>query len=171
MQMYEPHRRPKSTGKYVCTPPCKNMHPWCRTTRVSPNNTRLAGLLGREQCRLPSAQKCEWFTRDGPQLFVAISLICTRPATTLPPSFFFCATPFCPVVMTAHLAIPRFICILRSPFKVNSRTKFSSCNHQQKFYVDGLTCLVICVGSEGTHTPQHKDTKTWKTQGQSVRQT
>ena len=120
MQMYEPHRRPKSTGKYVCTPPCKNMHPWCRTTRVSPNNTRLAGLLGREQCRLPSAQKCEWFTRDGPQLFVAITLICTGvatkpPATTILP--FLPLSAFCTVVMTCYHGVLRFICILRWPFK------------------------------------------------------
>ena len=64
----------------------------------------VAGLVGPEQCRLPSAQKCEWFTRDGPQLFVAITLICTAVATKPTPSHSFYHPPFfCVTLLFAPL--------------------------------------------------------------------
>ena len=83
-----------TTSKYVWSSMQKCVvEVWCMGIRAEFWQTilRVAGLLGPEQCWLPPAQKCEWFTRDGPQLFVAITLICTGVPTkpTLSTSYFY----------------------------------------------------------------------------------
>ena len=45
----------------------------------------LPACLAQNNAGSPRPQKCEWFTRDGPQLFVAITLICTGSVATKPP--------------------------------------------------------------------------------------
>ena len=126
------------------------------TTRVLPNNTRVAGLLGPEQCWLPSAQKCEWFTRDGPQLFVAITLICTGVATKPTPSTSFCYPPFFAslrFLLRCYDLLPgcsqiylHFAVSIWNSFQVKRHAnlgKLTNCEHGYLIWL--VTCMKPCV--------------------------
>ena len=85
----------------------------------------LPACLAQNNAGSPRPQKCEWFTRDGPQLFVAITLICTGSVATKPPLASTILFPLCflHVVMTCCHGLLGFICVLRCPFKALLRFK------------------------------------------------
>ena len=120
--------QPDCAGKYVPSQ-SKSWGELSITEYYDPGFAKqyVAGLVGPEQCRLPSAQKCEWFTRDGPQLFVAITLICTAVATKPTPSHSFYHPPFfCVTLLFAPLLWPvtRVLSVLRSPFEAISQARY-----------------------------------------------
>ena len=127
--MYEPHRRPKSTGKYVYTSVQKHASvvPYDPSF---PKQYQACWLAWSRTMPAPLGPKM-WMVYAGRTAAICCDFInMHQSGNHAATHLLFCAFPFCPVVMTAYLAIPRFICILRSPFKVSSRTKFSSSNHQ-----------------------------------------